>query len=256
MKRLTRAAGPLLTIIALTVSVHARDQSATNETVISQARDAYYSLAKKGFKGFTATVEPNWEVILGPTATPENLKIFRDVRFSIVVDASGAVTVSHELGPNASSSQLQPTVNRIHFHIQTIVNGFFNTWRTFAIASPFTETDIKIENAGKQYRASYTTQSGDVMMAIAADFSVKEWNLATPTRKETVKPRFQKTAEGFLLTDYKHVFEPAGEGVRTNLDIHIDYQNLDVMKIPQKVRLGGMYGSERVEAELVFVLKS
>jgi hypothetical protein len=123
------------------------------------------------------------------------------------------------------------------------------------VNSPLPETQIKIENLNNQYRASYTTQSGEVTIAMNADFSVYEWILSTPTRKQTVKPQFQKTPDGFLLTDYKQVFEPVGEGIKTTLDVHIDYQDVNGMKLPRKVRLNGMHGNEPVEAELVFVVK-
>src|SRR5688500_4150723 len=79
--KLSRAPGVLLTIIALTASVYPHKQSSANQDVINQARSAYYNLSRKGFKGFTATIEPNWEVILAQTATPANLKIFRAVQF-------------------------------------------------------------------------------------------------------------------------------------------------------------------------------
>lgn len=252
--KLTRALGALLIVLSLTVTLYPRGQN--NENVLKQARNAYYSLTKKGFKGFTATIEPNWEVILAETATSANLKIFREVRFSIVVDANGAATVTHEAGPNASRPELHPTVDRIHNHVQSLVTGFFNTWRSFAVGSPFPESENQIKLAGKQYLASYTTQSADVTVTMNTDFSIKELTLTTPARKQTVKPQFQKTADGFLLTDYKHIFEPIGEGIKTTLDFHIDYQDVDGMKLPQKVRINGIRGSEPVAAELVFVLKS
>jgi hypothetical protein len=252
--KLTRALGSLLVVLSLTVSLYPRDQT-TNQAVLNQARSAYYSLARKGFKGFTATVEPNWEVVLAETATPANLKIFRDVRFSIVVDADGAATVTHELSPNASKPDLQPAVNRIHSHVQSLVMGFFNTWRSFAVGSPFPENENQIKNSGKQYLASYTIQSADVTVTMDADFSVRELTVSTPIRKQTVKPQFQKTGDGFLLTDYKHIYEPVGEGIKTTLDFHIDHQDVDGMKLPQKVRINGIRGSEPVAAELVFVLK-
>jgi len=254
--KLTRALGALLIVQSFAVSLYPRAQTATNQNVLTQAKSAYYSLAKKGFKGFAATIEPNWEVVLAETATPANLKIFRDVRFSIVVDANGAATVTHEVGPNASKPELQPTVNQIHNHVQSLVTGFFNTWRSFAVGSPFPETENQIKTAGKEYIAFYTSQSAEVTVTMAADFSIKELIVATPVRKQTVKPQFQKTADGFLLTNYKHIFEPVGEGIKTTLDFHIDYQDVDGMKLPQKVRINGIRGSEPVAAELVFVLKS
>jgi hypothetical protein len=244
----------LLILLLLTVSLPAEQTVAAQQDVLTHARSAYYSLAKKGFKGFTATVEPNWDVILAQTATPANLKVFRDVKFAIVVDENGAVTVTHELGPNASKPDLAPTVDRIHYHVQRLVTGFFNTWRSFVVNSPIPDTEIKIENTGKQYRVSYGTPPGEVTLTMSSDFSITETHFAGPTVKRTVKPEFQKTADGFLLTAYKQLSEPVGDGVKTTLDFHIDYQDLNGMKVPQKVRLSGVYGGEPIAAELTFIL--
>ena len=254
MRKLTRALGSLLTTLSLTVSLYAGDQVATNQDMVGQARSAYYSLTRKGFKGFTATIEPNWEVILAHTATPENLKVFRAVRFSMVVDANGAVTVHHEVGANAAKPKLQPVVKQIHNDVQRLVSGFFNTWQMFMVGSPFPETanQIKIENPNKQYRLSYTMQSGGVMIMMTGDFLITEWNFSGPRAKRTVKPHFQKTVDGFLLTSYQGVFEPIGDGIKTTLDINIEYQDVSGIKLPHKVRLHGMHGSEPVEAELLF----
>ncbi|HEY0728807.1 MAG TPA: hypothetical protein VGD38_12100 [Pyrinomonadaceae bacterium] len=239
------------------MSAFPRRQTPTNQDVVSRARNAYYSLARKGFKGFTATIEPNWEVILAQTATQENLKIFRAVRFSMVVDANGAVTVTHEVDASASGSKLQPTVDRIHGDVRRLVTGFFNTWRLFVVSSPFPETEnqLKLETLGKQYRLVSNTPSGEVTIALTDELLIKEWNIIAPTVKRTVKPQFQKTAGGFLLTAYKQIFEPVGNGIKTTLDFHIEYQDFNGMKVPQKVRFNGMHGSEPVEAELAFRIK-
>lgn len=251
MKRLTRTLVTLLTILALTVSAQPRGQANTNNEVLNRARGAYYSLARKGFKGFTAAVEPNWEVILAHTATPKTLAIFRAVQFSLAVDANGAATVTHEVGANAKP-ELQETADRIQSDVQRLVAGFFNTWRIFVVNSPFPETEIQIENPGALYKLSHTTQAGNVTIMMDGDLTIKEWSLTGPTVKRTVKPKFQKTPDGFLLTSYQGTFEPVGEGLKTTLDFQIEYQDAGGMKLPQKVRLSGMHGSEPVEAELVF----
>jgi len=250
--KLTRALGSLLLSLILTVSVY--PQSTTNQDVITQARSTYYSLARKGFKGFAASVEPNWEVILAQTATPATLKAFRAVRFSLLVEANGAVTVSHEVDADAPKPEV---VNRIHFDVQRFLTAFFNTWRIFVVDSPFpqTESPIKIEGVGRQYRISYGTQSGEITIAMSTELLIKEWNFSAPTAKRTVKPQFQKTVDGYLLTGYQEVFEPIGEGIKTTLDLQIEYQDLDGMKVPQKLRLSGIHGSEPVAAELAFLVK-
>ena len=251
-----RRLGAALLILVISVSVLPCEQSAANEAIINKARGSYYSLSRKGFKGFSAGVEPNWEVILAQTATPATLTVFRAVQFSMTLDANGVVTVTHEVGANAAKPELQPTVARIHSDVQRLVTGFFNTWRTFVVISPFPETEFQIEHPGKQYQFFYTTQAGKVSIVTTDDLLITEWNLVGPTVKRTVKPQFQKTADGFLLTGYHQVFDPIGAGIKTTLDFQIEYQDVGGMKLPYKVRLAGIHGSEPVEAELVFRVKS
>ncbi len=238
------------------VSSHnAGTQDGPHQDLVRQSKDAYYNLARHGFKGFKATIEPNWEVILAHTATPENLEVFRAVRFAMVVDAKGAITIKHEVTAILTTPKMQLVVNQIHYHIQRLVAGFFSTWRMFMVDSPFPDTDtqIKVENVGNEYRLSYSTQSGEVtMMMMSSDLLITEWSLVNPRAMRTVKPHFQKTAEGFLLTGYKGDFEPITQGTKAALDFNIEYQDFNGMKLPHKVRLGGLYGSEPVEAELVF----
>jgi len=253
MRKLIRALGSLLTILALTASVDAGAHPVADQGVIGQARSAYYNLTTKGFKGFTATVEPNWKVILADTVTKENLKVFRAVRFSMVVAANGAVTVRHEVSANATKPNLQPFVNKIDYDVERLISGFFNTWRIFMVNSPFPEAEqIKIENPGTDYRLSFNMESGQVMLTMTGDFLITEWNLSGSSGKRMVKPRFQKTVDGFLLTGYQSVFEPISAGIKTSLDFNIEYQDVRGVKLPHKVRFRGMHGSEPVEAELMF----
>jgi hypothetical protein len=249
-----------LALVALTVSVCANGQVATHDDVpdvLGRARSSYYNLTRKGFKGFTATVEPNWEIILASSATSENLKVFRDVKFSMVVDGNGVVTVRHELGPNAAKPNLEPIVQKIHYDTERLIVGFFNTWRTFMVSSPFPETEnpIKLENPDNQYRLVYNRQAGEVVIMMTRDFLITDWSLSGPAAKRTVKPHFEKTADGFLLTSYQGLFEPVGAGIKTTLDFTIEYQDVSGLKLPHKVQLKGMHGSEPVEAELVFTVK-
>jgi hypothetical protein len=225
----------------------------SSQDVIGQARGAYYSLTRQGFYGFKAAIEPNWEVILGPTATPENLKVFRAFRFSMTVDSNGAVTVRHEIA-GIEKPQSESLVRQIHDDVQRLVGSFFGTWSMFTVNSPFPgpESEIKIENLGKEYRLFYTMPSADAMIRMRSDLLITEWKLNGPRAKRTLKPFFQKAAEGLLLSGYQTVFEPVSEGIKTTLDINIEYQDVNGMKLPHKVRIRGMHGSEPVEAELTF----
>jgi hypothetical protein len=250
VRRLIGALAPLITIYAVAVPLAAQSARTSSQDVIGPARGAYYSLSKQGFDGFKATIDPNWEVILGPASTAANLKVFRALQFSMTVDANGAATVSHE-ALNTEKLRVEPYVTQIHNNMQRLVAAFFGTWARFMVSSPFPAA-VKIENVANGYRLSYTTQSTDAILTLTSDLLIAEWNFTAQRSKRTIKPLFRKTAEGLLLTGYQTVFEPAGEGIKTTLDYTIEYQDVSGMKLPHRIQIRGMYGSEPVEAELIF----
>lgn len=211
-------AAALVAIAALAIAALAQSVSPEKQ---DHGRATYYNLAKQGFNGFKSTIDPNWEVILGPTATADNLKIFRALRFSLTVDANGNATVSYEI-VNPDKLRVEPYVNQIHGNVNRLVTSFFRTWSMFVV-SPMPEKDLT------------------------------EWKLTGPSGTQTIKPQFQKTDAGLLLSNYHTNFEPtAVQGIKTDLDVQIEYQELSGMKLPHKIRIKGVHGGEPVEAELEF----
>src|ERR1041385_6449973 len=95
MRKLICVWASFVTVCVLATPICAQSGQTNNREVITKARSAYYNLRNHGFSGFTATIEPNWKVTLGPTATKENLKVFRALRFLMAVNADGTVRVTH-----------------------------------------------------------------------------------------------------------------------------------------------------------------
>jgi hypothetical protein len=251
MTKLICAFATLLTVAALTMPVSA-DVSGCQE-MISQARSAYYNLGQHGFTGFKAMIEPNWEVTLGPASTQESVKLFSSLHFSMSSDANGAVTVTHDIAA-ADKARVEAYVTEIHNNVQRLVVGFFGVWNRFMVNSPFPANDaaLKFNKAGKECRLLFTTESTDVSLALTKDLVITEWSLSGPRTKRTIKPRFQKTAGGLLLNGYSSLFVPVGEGIRTELEITIQHQDVEGLKLPHKVKLRGTHGGEPVAAELTF----
>jgi len=214
-----KMAAAFVAITALAIGVSAQSVSADKQDVMGRGQRAYYNLTKQGFNGFKSTIYPNWEVILGPTATADNLKIFRALHFSMTVDASGNATVSYEI-VNPDKIRLEPYVNQIYGNVNRLVTSFFRTWAMFVISPP--ETDQP------------------------------EWKLAGTSGTQTIKPQFQKADAGLLLIGYHTNFEPAVQGIKTDLDVQIEYQEFSGLKLPHKIRIKGVHGGEPVEAELEF----
>ena len=246
--------GPLALLVTIgPVSAPMSGQSGGAETrdVVGSARRAYYSLNGHSFNGFHAAIEPDWKVILGPTATPENLKVFRALHFSVIVDASGAAIVNHEF-PTTQQNKLAPYLKQIHYDIQRLVSSFFGTWALFMISSPFPESQIKIDSAGNEYRLLYNVQSAEVVLAMSREFVIREMRVTDPKSKRTINPVFRKTAEGFVLSGYHTVFEPVGEGSRSTTDITVAYRDVGGLKLPNKIHITGVYDGEPIEAALRF----
>ena len=220
----------LLSIYFLTVPFSVNSFQ-SNDELISRARQKLYNLNRQGFSGFTASVEPNWEVILGPSAAPESLRIFRAVRFELTVDASGAITLNHEVA-DAEKNRVQPFLKQIDDNVRRLLASFFNIWSIFTV--------------------SYFAESSNVFITVGNDLIVTEWKLVGPKAKQTIKPLFQKTDEGLLLTGYQSLFEPVGEGIKTSMQVSIEYADVGGMKLPHQVRFKGLRGNEPVEAELRF----
>lgn len=240
----------LAAIFPLTATFSAQSVS-TNQDVVNHARRSYYNLPRHGFNGFQANIEPNWEVTLGYAATPDNLTVFRDVRFSINVDAKGAVTLTHEITGN-QKTRVERYATEIHNNLQRLVAGVLGTWAFFMIRSPFPESQIKILTVDKEYRLFYTEESNEVMLTLTTDCLITEAKVNGPPSIRTITPVFQRTPEGLLLTSYHTVSQPMGQGGMTTLYIKIEYEVVNGMKLPGKIHLKGMHGIEPIEAELRF----
>lgn len=253
---MTKQTLALLTVVtssALTLQVSRTPAQTTGHDIVRQARGTYYNIKKQPFHGLRATIEPDWEVTLGPTATPDNLKVFRAVRFSMNMDANGNVNVLHEVS-DADKVRVEPYRASIHENVQRLVTAFFNLWARFMVNSPFpdNETQVKIEDTGKDYRLLYKADSNEVVLFLTRELRITEMRLTGPRSNRTIRPLFEKTSEGLLLTGYTSLFEPVGEGVRTELDFTIEYEDLGGTKFPSRIVLRGAHGGEPVATEIRF----
>jgi hypothetical protein len=243
----------LAAIHALTLPAAGSSPAGSCQEMVAQARSAYYNPKRQSFRGFKATIKPNWKVILGPTATRQNLKVFQSIRFSMAADANGTVAVTRDFAENEAVGA-EDYVNQIHENVQRLVSGFFSIWSVFMITSPFPEngSTFGIDNSGKECRVSYITAGSDVFLVMTDDLRITELRLRSPSGKRTIKPVFQKTSEGLLLKGYHSLFEPIGDGIKTELEVTIKYHDVDGMKLPHKLELRGMLGIEPIAAELTF----
>ena len=245
----------VIKVLVLLLAVQAVVQAQDQQTVVDRAWRAYYSLPRRGFSGFKATIEPNWDVILGKTATPQNLKVFRSLRFTLNVDVRGAAKVTYE-AVNPDKTRTEPYAQQIHANVEGLITGFFSTWTTFVVSSPIPIRDgqVRVEDGTNDHRLFFKTRSADAVLTLTRDLLITELKLSGPSGTRTIKPMFQKTTEGLLLSSFTSTFEPTRDSLlnSTTLDVQIEYQDLTGMKLPYKVRIKGTHGADPIEAELTF----
>ena len=248
MRKLVSLILALFAIYALTMPVAGQNW----RDAIGQARSSYYNPKRQGFGGFTASIKPNWKVTLGPTATQQNLKVFQSIRFLLALDANGAVTVTRDFAEQAAGQEAY--VKQIQENLQRLVSGFFGVWTVFTLTSPLPESGsaLKIDNRTGELQLAYTTDTTNVGLKLTSDFAITELTLNSPGARRIIKPVFEKTPEGFLLKGYHSLYEPVGQGVKTDLEVTIEYQFVDVIRLPHKLELRGILGNEPIAAELIF----
>src|SRR5947209_1529017 len=102
---------PLLMACCLAVMAQSQTPVANSKKVMEDARNAYYGLRVAGLDEFRATVKPNWELVLkdqlasDPANAQAALKLLNGLHFSMLLDGTDKVTVTHHADTAPSNEQ-------------------------------------------------------------------------------------------------------------------------------------------------------
>lgn len=235
-------------------AAHAQSQTSKAE-VIKQASQSYYSLRRSGLKEFQARVTPSWEVaVKGIESNPEALKLLRGLKFTMLFGADDEVKVNHEVTVPAPNATVEAGFKRIFDGIEQIVSGFFKTWDLFMLNAPFPQADgeYELKDLGGTYLLIYKETGADVALTMTKDFSITEVKIASPEFNSSIVPLFAKTEKGYLLIGYSATYLPLKGPGKVELNIQIDYQDVNGLKLPQRIRAHSVLDGQPNEAELLF----
>ena len=68
----------------------------------------------------------------------------------------------------------------------------------------------------------------------------------------TIKPQFKKSPKGLLLSGYQAIYRGATPAEATDLDVTIDYQEINGLQFPQIISLAGSYGTTPFQVKVDF----
>jgi hypothetical protein len=251
---------PLLMACCLVPMAQSQTQVANSKKVIEDARHAYYSLRAAGLDEFRATVKPNWELVLkdqlasDPAAAQAGLKLLNGLHFSMLLDRSDKVTVTHHADTEPSNEQQRKGFDDIYSGMDQAINGFFTTWSLFMLNSPLptADSDYKLEDLGTQYRLSYKDGSSDVVTMMGKNLIITDIKVTSSEFDSSVRPQFVHTAKGFVLTGYDADYKPtSGPGV-VNLKLKIDHQPVSGLQLPVSLVLDSVMDGAPTHMELAF----
>lgn len=251
---------PLLMACCLVSMAHSQAQVADSKKVLEDARHAYYSLRAAGLDEFRATVRPNWELVLkdqlasDPAAAQAGLKLLNGIHFSMLLDRTDKVTVTHRTDSEPANEQQRKGFEDIYSGMDQAINGFFTTWSLFMLNSPFPTPDVdyKLENLGTQYRLSYKDGASDVVTMMGKNLIITDINVTSAEFASSVRPQFVHTAKGFVLAGYDADYKPtSGSGV-VKLSLKIDHQPVSGLQLPVSVVLDSVMDGAPTHMELAF----
>ncbi|MGZ4854248.1 MAG: hypothetical protein ACXVKH_03410 [Candidatus Angelobacter sp.] len=251
---------PLLLACGLAAAAQAQKPVTDRKKVIEEARRSYYGLRLAGLDEFRATIKPNWEIVLKDElkASPENaqaaLKLLNGLHFSMLLDQSDKVTVTHHADTAPGNEQQRQGFDQIYSGMDQAVSGFFATWSLFMLNSPFPSADseYELEDLGTQYRLSYKDGKSDVITMMGKNLIITDIKVNSTEFVSSVRPQFVHTAKGFVLAGYDADYKPtSGPGV-VKLTVKIDHEPVSGLQLPFGLVLDSVMDGAPTHMELAF----
>lgn len=225
-----------------------------NQQVIEKSRQQYSMLSRQGLLELKALAVPNWTPLLssvGPRERALALTYARRLKFNVSIDAvKGTINVTHTLiGPKPPLVRLN-ALESIARGIELSINGFFFTWMPFMVTHVIPEKpdQLVFQDLGKNYVITFKDSGSIVSVDLTKEFVITE--IRSP--QGSVRPKFLKTNDGYLLTSYEGDFEARDLG-RVTLSATITSGAVRGMSLPAKVVLLSTIGGGHNRVELAFV---
>ncbi len=249
-----------LLMLMSSVAAHPILQTSDRET-IRKARASYYSLRRLGFNGFQSGIQQNWEAVLAedikkdPAAAQAGLKLLNGLHFTMTMDQDGQVSVTHRADLAPTNDQVAAAFDQIYSGMEQALSGFFATWNRFMLTSPFpaVESDYQLQDADGQFLLTYKEGATSISTTMTKDLRITEIKVVSLDFTSTIRPRFINTKKGLVLSGYAGVYVPSKGPGKVNLDAEVEYQEVNGLQIPRKLRMASSLDGAPSLMELSFL---
>jgi len=256
-----RATAAALLVAVLVQPLAAADRSDKRE-IIRQARAAYYSLRGRGLDSFSASATVNWEVVLGPIKTGDDvaqrasaMKLLNGLHFGLTMNALGKVAVTHSADTPAPNETSQKGYDQIFTGMDQVITGFYDTYSPFMLTSPFptVESEYTVEDIDIGYRVAYKENvTTSVVTRMTKTFAIIDTTVNAPDFDSVIKPVFTTTEQGYVMTGYNGYYKPKTGPGTTLLDGTMEQQMVDGLRMMKKLHFDSSVDGVKNQTEVVF----
>ena len=210
--------------------------------IVRQARQSYYSLNSEGLMGFRCEVLVDWDSTFKTLKTDavgreQLLPILKKTQFDLLVGENGASTVSHRSDMAPANEEIAERLRRVTSGIEQILTGFMHTWSGFMMKSPVpeSESEYQVQDLGEHgYRLALKQGTADVAISMTRDYAIEAMQVTTPEFEGTVRPRFSRKKNGFVLIGYDAVYK-AASGSPQQVSVKVEYKDVEGFNLPSTV---------------------
>jgi hypothetical protein len=217
------------------------------------ARERYYNLKKLGLSEVKAAIQPNWDLLLeGINVAPGTMTTLNNLHFWISIDSADQLRLSHD-GKGIPSNQVEG-VEKIFRGMNASMTGFLSTWSIFLLTSPFPapESVYTIEQRSNGFRFSQRQGELDVTIDTDHEFAITEIRAVAIDRTHSLKPVFEKTPAGLVLTGYAASSQRSDGGGNTTVQAWLEYETVGGLQLLHKVKLDTVFQGLPAKFEWAF----
>jgi hypothetical protein len=234
-------------------------QAVNKGLILQQARQSYYSLRAEHIEQCRCKLLPDWQSLLAdlrksnPDGADYAVKKLSTIRFTVSVDSDGNANVTHN-EVTEESQQMADALRQIYGGMEQMISGFFTTWSVYMMspALPKANDDYQLTRTANGYRIQYKEGTTDIITDLRLDYSISNQKVVSPEFTSTLQPHFRKTPGGFILVAYEATYDSGNPAEETDLQVVMDYQEVNGLQWPNSVDLTGTYGGTPFQVNVIF----
>ncbi|MDR3762674.1 MAG: hypothetical protein P4M01_01120 [Acidobacteriota bacterium] len=205
---------------------------------------AYYKLSKHGFQGFHCTADPDWDELYRNVKTNaymmQDLKpALKQTHFEITVGATGASSVTHQLGELPRSAEVADRLRSTADGMDDVVNGALQSWAGLAarILLPDADDDsYDVALSEGKYVLRHHETNSNLRLVVDSAGRLEQLEESNSRATITLHPHWDETAEGLILAGYEASLKVGDETVQ-KMRVGYVYVELHGMRLPQLITL-------------------